>query len=289
MKDGIHDTIIRCQNLIVDKDNPFGLCKSGGFTQNIAIVGKNGAAIEGCDLPYVGWDKNMKKNVPYYGDFYGWRGMTILMTEVVGYEISNLKIRKTKNWAITQEWCSRGYIHNITFDTNVKNGDGIDFRNGCSDSIVENIFGTTSDDTVACTALGNPESKSPSPAKYIFPNQALGNGFERTWRGIKNILIRNIFTSGNHHGVICLATTPIVENIKIENVCEPSQSSRESVVKIYTGYGDGYKKGNLRNISVRNVVSQGAKYAVQIGADVENLEIEDVHQLNENGRATNAK
>ena len=286
MKDQTHDTLIRCENLIVDKNNPFGPCKSAGYTKNFRIIGKNGGALEGCDKPY----KNLNhkgKLVPYYGDFFGWRGITILITEGENYEIANLKISKTKNWGISQEWCTHAYIHDLIYDVDVKNGDGINFRNGCETSVVENICGKTGHDTVACTALGNPNTKIKRNPKYMYPNQALGRGFDRKFRGIKNILIRNIFTVGKHHAVICLATTPIVENIEIENVCEPTQSQRASLVKIYTGYGDGYKKGNLRNIKVKNILSQGAKIAFELKADVENVQVEGVRQLNPNGKLTN--
>ncbi len=287
MKDKTHDTLIRCENLIVDQKNPFGECKSAGYTKNFRIIGKNGAALEGCDKPYMGKDYQ-GKIVPYYGDFYGWRGITILITEATDYEITGLKISKTKNWGISQEWCARSYIHNLTYDVDVKNGDGINFRNGCSDSVVENIFGKTGDDTVACTALGDPTAKvQHKNPKNLYSNHALGRGYDRPWRGIKNILIRNIFTVGKHHGVICLATHPVVENIEIENICEPTKSQRYSVVKIYTGYGKGYKKGNLRDIKVKNIVSQGAQWAVELQAEVEDVEIEDVYQFNPNGTKTN--
>ncbi len=287
MKDETHDTLIRCENLVPNPQEPFGQCTSVGYTKNFRIIGKNGAALEGCDKPYM--DKDYQgKIVPYFGDFYGWRGITILITEATDYEITGLKISKTKNWGISQEWCSRAYIHNLTFDVDVKNGDGVNFRNGCSDSVVENIFGKTGDDTVACTALGDPTAKvQHKNPKNLYSNHALGRGYDRPWRGIKNILIRNIFTVGKHHGVICLATHPVVENIEIENICEPTVSERYSVVKIYTGYGKGYKKGNLRNIKVKNVVSRGAEWAVELKADVKDVEIEDVYQFNPKGTKTN--
>ncbi len=288
MKDHIHDNIIRCTNAIIDKNNPFGLCKENGIIKNFKITGKNGAALEGCDLPYMGYHPYFKAVLPFLGDYFGWRGLTICIADASDYEISGLKISKTKTWAISQEWSCRAYIHDITFDTDVKNGDGINFRNGCSDSVVENIFGKTGDDTVACTALGNKNNPRVRP-QQMYSKQMFGPRFEREWRGIKNILICNIFTVGKHHGVICLATTPIVENIEIDNVYEPVESERHSVVKIYTGFGDGYTKGNLRNIKVRNVVSRGARWAVEVKADVQNVEISNIKQLKWGAELTNFK
>lgn len=100
---------------------------------------------------------------------------------------------------------------------------------------------------------------------------------------IHDIAIRNITTTGKHHGVICLATSPQVYNITMENIVEKRPSTREACVKIYTGYGTGYKKGNLRNISVHHVVSLGAKYAVMVKADVKDVSFEDINQHKKGG------
>ncbi|MFA6546314.1 MAG: hypothetical protein WCS99_17990, partial [Limisphaerales bacterium] len=100
---------------------------------------------------------------------------------------------------------------------------------------------------------------------------------------IHDIVIRNVTTSGRHHAVICLATSPSVYNITIDGVREAAASTREACVKIYTGYGKGYKAGNLRNIEVRNVSSLGARYAVMVKADVKDVSFVNVRQAKEGG------
>lgn len=139
------------------------------------------------------------------------------------------------------------------------------------------ISGTTSDDTVACTALNGTYINAES--KYVYPMQPMGCDFNGDAADIHDIVIRNIHTGGHHHGVICLATSPKVYNISIENIVEETASDREASVKIYTGYGVGYEKGNLRNISVSNVVSCGARYAVMVKAAVSDVRITGVRQL----------
>ena len=119
-------------------------------------------------------------------------------------------------------------------------------------------------------------------ANYDKVNQLL-DLHRKTGPDIHNIIIRNIHTVGQHHGVICLATSPSVYNITIENVIEETASSREACVKIYTGYGTGYRKGNLRKIAVTNVVSKGALYAAMVQADVEDLRLSNITQLNPHG------
>ena len=277
LADGVFDNIIRVAGIYPNPSDPYGFCKVKP-TENIRITGRNNAVIEGADKPYEGKNPKTEKITKWVGDFYGWRTVGILLSKTKRYEISGLTMRKTHCWAISQEQCSYGYLHDIIFDTHVKNGDGINFRNGCSFCLVDNISGSTSDDTIACTAMNGtfftPESK------YVFPMQSMGLDFEGEAADIHDITIRNIRTGGSCHGVICLATSPSVYNILIESVVEEALSSRESCVKIYTGYGSGYSKGNLRNISVSNVISRNARYAVIVKADVKDVSFTGIRQMN---------
>ncbi len=277
--DGVCDNIIRVAGIKPDPENPYDKCLAVEPTENFKITGRNGAVLEGCDNPYVAANPKTGVVEPWLGDFFGWRTVGILLSSAQKYEISGFTIRKTHCWAISQDRCQYGYLHDIEFDTYVKNGDGINFRYGCSYCIVENIFGTTSDDTVACTALTQ-YMRPNSP--YVYSMQPMGSVSEGDANvDIHDIVIRNIRTGGNHHGVICLATTPSVYNIRIDQVHEENESTREAVVKIYTGYGTGYEKGNLRNIVVTNVTSRGAKYAVMIKAAVKDVEVSGIRQLKE--------
>ncbi|MDD4869814.1 MAG: hypothetical protein PHR77_04580 [Kiritimatiellae bacterium] len=280
LADGVFDNIIRVAGIKPNPQDPNGSCLSLEPVENIKITGLNGAIIEGADNPYTAANPKTGVVEKWVGDFFGWRTVGILISMTQHYEISGFTMQKTHCWAISQDWgCKYGYLHDIVFDTHVKNGDGIDFRNGCSYCLVENISGTTSDDTVACTALSS--SVASVNSKYIWPMQSMGYACKDAGADadIHDIVIRNIRTSGKCHGVICLATSPTVYNIAIEDVCEETTSAREACVKIYTGYGTGYKKGNLRNIVVNNVVSRGAKYAVMVKAGVKDVWFNNIRQL----------
>lgn len=285
LADGVFDNIIRVAGITPNLNDPNGICKSIQSTENIRIIGRNGAVIEGADHPYTGPNPKTGVVEAWVGDFFGWRTVSILLSATRRYEVSGFTIRKSQCWAISQDNCTYGWLHDLVFSTDVKNGDGIDLRNGCAHCLVENIFGTTSDDTVAITALDESYLSGPG-SKYIFPMQPMGMKHASDNPDIHDIIVRNIFTGGQHHGVICLATSPSVYDIAIENVIEKVPSSRESCVKVYTGYGAGYKKGNLRNITVRNVHSHGARYAVIVKADVINVQIENVRQSRPDGERT---
>ena len=282
LADGVFDNIVRVEGIKPNPQDPNGVCLTVEPVENIKITGLHGAIIEGANLPHTAANPQTGIVEKWVGDFFGWRTVGLLIAATQHYEISGFAMQKTHGWAISQEWgCKYGYLHDIVFDTHVKNGDGIDFRNGCSDCLVENISGTTSDDSVACTALDS--SVAAANPNYIWPMQALGYAHNSSDADTHDIVIRNIRTSGSHHGVICLATSPKVYNISIENVVEESASTREACVKIYTGYGRNYTKGNLRNIVVDHVVSLGAKSAVMVRADVKDVLFHNITQLNKDG------
>ncbi len=78
--------------------------------------------------------------------------------------------------------------------------------------------------------------------------------------------------------MICLAANGSrVHDIVIENISETDcKERRESVVKIYTGYGSRYKPGDIFNIFVKNVSAVYADYGVCCNAQVENVTLEHI-------------
>lgn len=284
--DEVFDNVFRGENVVVDENNPYGKPLDVKPQKNIRIIGKNGAQIVGTSKPKIGFHFFFNENQMMNGDFWGWRTHMFSFSFATNIEISGLELRKTMGWAISFDYCHDIYVHDLKIYSKVKNGDGIDFRSGCHDCVVENITGYTSDDTVACTAMAT-DKPSNAPSRYLYPSEPFGSlGLDYN-RDIYNIKIKNILTGGLEHGVICLAALGNkVYNISIENVCETSEGGREATVKIYTGYGDGYNAGDIHDITVKDVTSQKAKYAVMIAADVENVSLENIVQKNPDGELT---
>jgi hypothetical protein len=174
-------------------------------------------------------------------------------------------------------------VHDIDIRSDVKNGDGIDFRSGCNHCIVENITGFTSDDTVACTALSRGKRERPL-SKYLSVSEPYNSSHENIDGSIHHIRINNILTGGFHHGVICLsAHGNQVHDIEISNVEETGEGGREATVKIYTGYGDGYNTGDIHNVRISNVISEKAKYALMVQCEAENIATQNIVQKNPEG------
>ena len=279
------DNIFRGDNLVIDPENPWGTPLDIKPLENIHILGRNGASLIGPERNRIGFHRNHHVYEEMVGDFWGWRALTVCLTNCTGFEVGNLLIEKSRNWALSFDLCSEGYIHDIAFNSNVKNGDGIDFRSGCHHCLVENISGITSDDTIACTALH--KNSIPSfDGKYQYPNEPSCGRITRSKeeRDVSFITIRNVHTSGNHHGVICLAANGChVHHIHIDNISERPTSIpnlwREATVKLYTGYGTGYSPGDLHDITVENVRGTYADHTLYCNAQAKNITLKNISHV----------
>ena len=301
-EDYTFDNIFRGGNLDFDPQDPYGYAVNVRPLKNIRILGRGKAALTGpeknrttqshpaCDVGH----SVMKLHMEMTGDYWGWRSHQLHFDNCTNLEISGFSISRTRGWAVTFSFCSQVLIHDICFDTHVKNGDGINFRAGCHNCEAWNITGFTSDDTVACTALCNI-----SPEKYdtpeageiklpmIYPAEParliLGKNDLRAM-DIHDIKIHDLKVSGVYHAVICLAAGGLqVYNISISNIEETSERNW-TLVDIYTGYGTGYSKGDLHDISIKNIIAKSnnlrdvPKAGVAVRTGVENISIENVVQ-----------
>lgn len=233
-----------------------GATSGGSVTnRNIRIIGRNGATLSG--------GKRNHYLPRRSGDANGWRSIGILLCDVVDYEIGGFSIDETQSWAISQERCAKGHLHDIDFNSSnlMLNQDGIDLRKGCHDILIENISGQTGDDTVALTALRDAPGVQSPLGMQVGGNSYLGEADD-----IYNVTIRNIYTkcSGGHNIVRLLCADGIkIHHIIIENVIETAKGNKnksKSVVRI----GDAHYSrtrpcvmGEMHNIHVKNVKSAG--------------------------------
>lgn len=284
--DYVADNVFRGDNVIPNPEDPFGMPLSCGKTHDITIVGKHGACISGPDRNRIGYHPVLDEEQEMVGDFWGWRTISVSLSNCDRFEISGIHFEKSRCWTMSFDRCRHGYIHDIEFNTDVKNGDGIDFRSGCHDCTVENITGVTSDDTVACTALGPFEGRTYPNGKYLYPLEPslCVGGESREDYDISHITIKNIHTGGSQHGVICLAADGHrVYDIHIDGVIEPEgEYWREATVKIYTGsgYGQACREGDMSRITVENVQSVYADCPVLCCAPVTDGVIRNIRHAN---------
>ena len=156
--DFVGDNIFRGDNVTIDEKDTTHILDVVPI-QNIKIIGKNGAKLIGPDRPMSGYHSVLQEEQKMVGDFWGYLTHMISFSLCKNIEICGLSLTQTMGWAISFDSCEFVRVHDIDIRSNVKNGDGINFRSGCHDCIAENISGYTSDDTVACTALSNSKKK----------------------------------------------------------------------------------------------------------------------------------
>ena len=282
-KDYVYDNIFRGDNLVIDPKDPYGWPLEVKELKNVKIIGKNNAQLIGCDRSARGYHPVLQREEDKVGDFWGWRTLQISFSRCEHFEIADISCSQTKCWAMSFDNCSYGYIHNVTVHSNVKNGDGIDFRSGCHHCKVDGVYGFTSDDTVACSALASTEVPTYQRSNYLYPMEpGRKNSVERGCNlDIHDIEINNIMTGGHMHGVICLAIRGNqVYNISIKNVKETSEGSRKAAVEIYSRaqYGTGYREGDIHDITIDTVEANISKYAVLCSVKPVNFDIKNIVQ-----------
>ncbi len=282
--DGVFDNVFRGDNLVLSGIDPYGIPLDVTPLSGIRIIGKGGARLIGTGKPRVGYHPFFREYQEMTGDFWGWRTLMISFSCCDGLELAGFRLERTMCWAVSFDNCQNCHVHDLDIRSCVKNGDGVDFRSGCHHCVAENITGFTSDDTVACTALATGRAEQPL-SKYLSTLEPYNDSHETIDGSIHHITIRNIFTGGHHHGVICLAAFGNqVHDIDISDIRESGEGDREATVKIYTGYGGGYKSGDIRDIRISNVVSNIAETAVLIRCDAANVTAENIEQNRPGGK-----
>lgn len=287
LADGVFDNIIRSDGIIVDPSNPNGVAQAINEMREFKITGdKSTCSIEGPDVPYTAPHPiNGGTPVPWVGDWYGWRTIGILLANCKDYELTGFTMRKTTGWGISQErGCDGMHLHDIGFDTTVKNGDGIDFRMGCSNGIVENISGSTADDTVAMTALLGFQKSYPA-GNYIWPLQVSGDAPSPLGNNIENISVRNVRSSSLHNQVRVLATNGAkIRNISISDI-EDTGNVVNTQVLVETGtYGSIAVLGEVSNITVNGVISNYSNLPLSINTPIKDSQFNYIRQHKAGGQ-----
>lgn len=197
--------------------------------------------------------------------------LLVYFRNVRDFELSGLTVTNSRYWAFSFEFCRFGKIRDCDFKVygTLENQDGIDLRVGCEYITIENITGSTGDDTIALTAL--PGSSTVE-----------GKGID-----IHDITIRNIMASTHGCAIIRLLNADGAKeyNITITDVKDTGISL--SGVGIFIG--DTYpfakksprKMGEMQNIVIRNF-STCAQKALLIAEPVQDLVIENVATYGKN-------
>ena len=244
--DGTQDNLVRNAGAAEGRCTP---------NRGIRILGRNGAVLSaGTRNHYL-----PKRS----GDPNGWRSVGILLCDVSDYEVGGFRMEETQCWAISQERCCRGHVHDITFGSTdiMFNQDGVDVRKGCHDLLIENISGVVGDDAVALTAYRDPAGAPPRYGMQIGGNADLGARDD-----VYNITVRNVRAkSAGGHGIVRLLVCDGVNmhHVTVSNVVDTA-SGRDPRPQATIRLGDvNYHRtrrcamGEMHHITVRNVTASG--------------------------------
>ncbi|MFT2797435.1 hypothetical protein [Serratia sp. N21D137] len=288
LQNGVFDNIIRNKGIVVDPDNPYSYALKLNENRGIKIKGSGitTAFIEGPDVPYVApHPVTGGAPVAWVGDAYGWRTLGILLANTKDYEIFNFKMQKTTCWAISQEHgCDGMYLHDLDFNTTVKNGDGIDFRKGCSNGRVERITGITADDTIAMTALLNFIDTYPF-GTYIYPLQVGGDKPSPLGDNITNISISGVSSKSAHNQVRILPTGgSVIDTVSISNIEDTAATGGSQVlVSTSSSYGRPAYLTDMRNIVVNGIKSNFSQNPLTISGPLINARFNFIQQAKAGG------
>ena len=264
---------------------------------NLKILGYGNAVLEGADVPRATGDGAkilFTENSPAHPEWpysYGsdaekpdqypkgdWRNIGILLCNLDDFEISGLTLREYHAWGISMERCSNGRLANITLDAHdpvlingipqhVKNRDGIDLRFGCHHIEICNITGESGDDIIALTALPKfgPRPPHSTEVSTIPPGADVD---------IHDVRIHDIFGHTQHQFIRLLCAAPSrIYNVDIYN-CIAHENTRRAILLGDTNYGGN--KGEVSNISLRNLTSSAYQSCIELVSVCRNIIIENV-------------
>ena len=311
LQDGVHDNLVRAAGVIVNPDDPFGLCLDLEITDNVRLIGTGYPKLSGADVAYYA-DIPAGAGPRYWiGDEYGWRGTGLIYYGAQNFEIGGFKLQNVKNWGTDFGYGAKnGYIHDIDLWQPNKNGDGIHFTNGASHMRVRQIFGYARDD---CLAMVNSDDSlkystaniptTGSIRQWIYPTCPFwygwaGNETVGTSNDIHDITATNIGLTGNEQVSTILTTQFKIYNVTISgissvNYMTPGRGWDEvnAILKSYAGFGDAsrYQAGNVSNISINNIIECASKnYSIDITLEGRNIRVNRYMKLDTRAKTKGA-
>lgn len=264
-----------------------------GTDNNIRILGEGQVIFDGGNYNNLSERNALKNGMPPI-----YRNALLLFANVDGFEISGIKVQNQRWWGLAFVYARNGKIRDVAFQSNsttllpdgtttfvlpkyedyecvlVKNADGIDVRQGCHNILIENITGFCEDDSVALTVANG-------GLERMFAVSGMSHD-------IRNVIVRNVFTSAYCNNVRLLLKDPNAKlyNILIDGVMDvaddcPYMSDNSAGASVVLGWWkNGYAsytptQEQFYNITVRNVYSS-KKCAVRYFGEIGELTLDAI-------------
>ena len=198
---------------------------------------------------------------------------TVLFNNVRSMVLENFQIRDSRWYGTYFIHCDTVRISNLDFDNGEDfcNRDGVDIRQGNHNFLVENITGTTGDDTVALNNLGN----DGNDGRYV----------EGKDMDTLNMVMRNIKSDAGRWFTVRLLCQDrhLEQHFTLDTIMDVSRRENQKRVDavVMVGSHEYHYKipaelGDLAHITIRDVYSR-ANYGVALGGYSDDVDISNVH------------
>ena len=198
---------------------------------------------------------------------------TVLFNNVRNLVIENMQFRQSRWYGTYFIHCDTCRISNLDFDEweDCCNRDGVDIRSGCHNFLVENITGTTGDDTVALNNLGN----DGNDGRYV----------EGKDPDTLNMVIRNIKSDAGRWFTVRLLCQDrhLEQYFTLDTIMDVSYAENQKCVDaaVMIGSHEYHYKipaelGDLAHLTVRDVYCR-SRQSVAFGGCSDDVTVSNIH------------
>jgi len=202
---------------------------------------------------------------------------TVLFNNVRNLVLENFQIRQSRWYGTYFIHCDTCRISNLDFENweDCCNRDGVDIRSGCHNFLVENITGTTGDDTVALNNLGN----DGNDGRYVAGKDP----------DTLNILVRNVKADAGRWFTVRLLVQDRhkEQNITLDTIMDVSlsENKKRCGATIMVGSHEYHYKvqgelGDMAHITIRDVYSRSTR-GVAFGGCNDDVSVSNLHAFDD--------
>ena len=201
----------------------------------------------------------------------------VLFNNVRNMVLENFQISQSRWYGMYFIHCDTVRVSNIDFDNweNCCNRDGVDVRQGCHNFLIENITGTTGDDTVALNNLGN----DGNDGRYVEGKDV----------DTLHMTIRNVKADAGRWFVVRLLDQDrhLEQYITLDTILDASRSEdkKRAGATVMVGSHEYHYKvrgelGDLAHVTIRDVYSRSTR-GVAFGGCGDDVQVSNVHAFDD--------
>jgi hypothetical protein len=243
---------------------------------DMAFIGIGDAVLDGGEPNGL-----LEKTCNLYGLPDKRHNATVLFNNVRNLVLENFQIRQSRWYCTYFIHCDTCRISNLDFDNweDCCNRDGVDIRSGCHNFLVENITGTTGDDTVALNNLGN----DGNDGRYV----------EGKDPDTLHMVIRNIKADAGRWFTVRLLCQDrhLEQDFVLDTIMDVAESENQKGVNatVVVGSHEYHYKiraelGDLAHLTIRDLYGRGRR-VLAFGGCSDDISASNIHGYGDNSAA----